>query len=258
MVVWIFAEGRRDDGTDLSERTDHIKTSIRNMADIDAELLQSGGATGVPEGSPENPSHRIATVANAITLCRLFLTFAFLGLFAAGQDRHVALGLYALAAATDFLDGQVARRTRTVSWAGKIMDPIMDRILLFTGVIGLMIVGELPVWVAVFVIGRDAYLAIGAWVLQGFRHRPVDVVYIGKVTTALLMVGFCDLLLGVPRVPGLGVTTLPWLPGLNSTASAVGIFLVYAGVVCSALTATIYTHEGVRIIRAGRSGGVRG
>ena len=48
------------------------------------------------------------------------------------QDRVVA-------AITDFLDGQIARRTNTVSWVGKIMDPIMDRLLLFTGVLGLVV-----------------------------------------------------------------------------------------------------------------------
>ena len=65
-----------------------------------------------------------------------FLTFAFLYLFITGSNRMLALVLYAVAASTDFLDGQVARRTQTVSWVGKIMDPIMDRVLLFTGVLG--------------------------------------------------------------------------------------------------------------------------
>ena len=154
-----------------------------------------------------------------------------------------------MAATTDFLDGQIARRTQTVSWLGKIMDPIMDRILLFTGVIGLLIVGELPAWVPVFVIGRDVYLALGGMVLQRYQKRPVDVSYVGKAATALLMFGFCDLLLGLPRIEGLGLVDVPWLPGLNDQGAALGILFVYAGVVFSAATALIYTREGIALRR---------
>ena len=155
---------------------------------------------------------------------------------------------------TDFLDGQVARRTQTVSWLGKIMDPIMDRVLLFTGVLGLLVMGELPVWVPVFVIGRDVYLAVGGLVLRHFRVRPIDVAYIGKVATALLMFGFCDLLLGMPVIDGLGIAGAPWLPGLNGQAAALGIFFVYAGVICSAATAVVYTRTALGIIRASKGG----
>ena len=170
-------------------------------------------------------------------------------MFVTDTNRVLSLVCYTVAAVTDFLDGQVARRTQTVSWVGKIMDPIMDRVLLFTGVLGLVITGELPVWVAIFVIGRDACLAAGAHILQRYRRRPVDVVFIGKVTTALLMFGFCDLLLGLPVVEGLGLVPLDWLPGLNGSADCLGIFSVYAGVVCSAITATIYTRQGLAIRR---------
>ena len=228
----------------MSERADRAKSKIKRIADADAAERQSSGRSDVPVGTSGNPSTEVLTVANVITFCRLGLTIAFLVLFASGTNRSVALWLYVVAAATDFLDGQVARRTQTVSWLGKIMDPIMDRILLFTGVIGLLIVGELPLWVPIFVIGRDVYLAIGGMVLQHYTERPLDVSYAGKIATALLMFGFCDLLLGLPRIDGLGLVGVSWLPGLNEQPAALGILFVYAGVVFSAITALIYTYRG--------------
>ena len=63
------------------------------------------------------------------------------------------------------------------------------------------------------------------------------------------MFGFCDLLLGAPVVPGLGLANVSWLPGLNAQPAALGIFFVYAGLVCSITTAVIYTREGIRIRR---------
>ena len=233
----------------MSERSDHIKSEIKSIADADAAERQRTGRTNVPVGTSGNPSTQILTVANVITFCRLGLTIAFLVLFAVGHNRWPALACYVVAATTDFLDGQVARRTQTVSWLGKIMDPIMDRVLLFTGVIGLLIVGDLPLWVPLFVIGRDVYLAVGGLVLQHYRRRPVDVSYVGKTATALLMFGFCDLLLGLPQVGGLGIVDAAWLPGLNDQSAALGIFFVYLGVLFSVAAAVIYTREGMVLRR---------
>ena len=236
---------------------ERVKERAKTIADTDAAEAQVQGTTESPVGTSDNPSSQVFTIANVITFCRLGLTLAFLALFAGGHQRTAALVCYVVAATTDFLDGQVARRTQTVSWLGKIMDPIMDRVLLFTGVLGLLIVGELPLWVPVFVIGRDVYLAIGGLILQHFRRRPIDVVYVGKAATALLMFGFCDLLLGLPVVDGLGLVSAAWLPGLNSQASALGIFFVYAGIVCSIVTAIVYTFKGVQVIRDSKRSGTR-
>lgn len=233
----------------VSEQENISGDWVKDVVAPDVAALQASGQTTAPLGTSENPSNQVLTIANFITLCRFFLTVAFLVLFVQQDQsmRVVALVCYAVAACTDFLDGQVARRTQTVSWVGKIMDPIMDRVLLFTGVLGLMATGELPVWVAVFVVGRDLYLAGAAMVLQRYRRRPVDVVYIGKVATALLMSGFVDLLIGAPKIAGLGLVMVPWLPGLNDVSAAIGVFFVYAGVICSFITAVIYTVTGLRI-----------
>ena len=240
----------------MSERTERIKAEIKEIADADAAERQRSGRSDVPVGTSGNPSTDILTLANVITFCRLGLTCAFLVLFAGGTHRTLALVCYVVAATTDFLDGQIARRTQTVSWLGKIMDPIMDRVLLFTGVLGLLAVGELPVWVPVFVIGRDVYLAIGGAVLQRYRIRPMDVTYVGKAATALLMAGFCDLLLGLPVIGPLGIVDVPWLPLLNGQSAPVGMLLVYAGVICSVVAAVIYTVQGALVLRsAAREGG---
>lgn len=233
----------------MGDRTEQAKTTIKSVVAPDAAALQEAGVVTAPLGTSQNPSSAVFTLANFITLCRFILTIVFLVLFINHDEslRVPALVCYAIAAVTDFLDGQVARRTQTVSWVGKVMDPIMDRVLLFTGVIGLMITKELPVWVAVFVVGRDVYLAIQAMHLRMYRKRPLDVIYVGKAATALLMAGFVDLLIAAPMIKGLGWVDVDWLPGFNNTDAALGIFLVYAGVICSTIAAIIYTHKGLAI-----------
>lgn len=197
-------------------------------------------------GTSDYPSNQIFTISNFITALRLVLTIVFLYLFVTDVNRYVCLVIYAVAASTDWLDGTIARMTHTVSWLGKVMDPIVDRALLFTGVLGLVVRHELPIWICVVIIARDVYLAIGNSIVQRYHKRPIDVVYTGKAATALLMTGFSFMLLGLPQVAGLGMLggESAWLPGLDSQTVPFGIFLVYLGVVFSLLTAVIYTYKG--------------
>ena len=202
-------------------------------------------------GTSDYPSNKIFTISNVITFIRLILTLVFLYLFVTDFNRYVALVIYAIAASTDWMDGQIARMTKTVSWLGKMMDPIVDRALLFTGVLGLVVRGELPVWVCILVIGRDVYLACGNAVVRRFHRRPIDVVYTGKIATALLMSGFSLMLLGLPVVQGFSwlPATATAFPGLNGAPVPLGIFFVYLGVCFSMLTAIIYTIKGAMAIR---------
>lgn len=197
-------------------------------------------------GTSDYPSNKIFTISNFITFTRLILTLVFLYLFVTDNNRVVAIVIYAIAASTDWMDGQIARMTKTVSWLGKVMDPICDRALLFTGVLGLVVRGELPIWVCVLIIGRDIYLGIGTLIVRHYHRRPIDVVFPGKIATALLMTGFSLMLLGFPVIDGwhLLPATFTAFPGLNGSSVPLGIFFVYGGVIFSMLTAVIYSIKG--------------
>lgn len=214
--------------------------------------MQASGTATDPLGTPNNPSHQVFTIANVITFARLILTVIFFVLFTNGNpaNRGLAVTLYTIAAITDFLDGHIARATQTVSWLGKVMDPIMDRVLLFTGVIALVVIGELPLWCALIVIGRDIVLFGGTLWLRVYQTRPMDVIFIGKMATAFLMTGFADMLINAPRVRGLGLTDAAWLPGFNHEVVAVGVYCIYVGLCFSIATAIIYYKNGLAIRRA--------
>lgn len=202
-------------------------------------------------GTSDYPSNKIFTISNFITFTRLILTGVFLYLFVTDFNRYVALVIYAVAASTDWLDGQIARMTKTVSWLGKLLDPIVDRALLFCGVVGLVAREELPLWICLAIVGRDIYLFLGNFVVKRYHKRPIDVVFVGKLATALLMSGFTLMLLGLPVLDGLCIVpdSLTWLLGLNCTPVPLGIFFVYAGVCCSLLTGLVYTVKGLQAIR---------
>lgn len=201
-------------------------------------------------GTSDYPSNKVFTISNFITFARLVLTGVFLYLFVTDANRYVALAIYAVAASTDWLDGQIARMTKTVSWLGKLLDPIVDRALLFTGVVGLVARQELPLWICLVIVGRDIYLFLGNFIVKRYHRRPIDVVFVGKLATALLMSGFTLMLLGLPVIEGLGLvpSSVSWLPGLNDASAPLGIYFVYAGVFCSVLTGLVYTVKGFEAI----------
>lgn len=202
-----------------------------------------------PVGTSFNPSFKVFTAANVLSFSRILLTLVFFFLFIQHANRYLCVGLYGLAALTDFLDGQIARRTQTVSWIGKLLDPAVDRFLLFTGVVGLWWIGELPPWIPLAIVGRDAVVGLGMLIIKKYRPRPLDVLFIGKVATATLMVGFSWLLLGIPRIGGLGLIDAPWLPLLNKEAACPAIILVYIGVILSLTTGFFYILEEICVLQ---------
>jgi len=205
------------------------------------------------EASDAVHSHDIYTIANIVTVLRLIMVPLFFAVLINGSNNGLAFVLFAIAASTDWLDGQIARRTGTVTDIGKAIDPLVDRLLIASGVVGLYIEHRLPLWVVVVLFARDAYLMYGAWRLEQFHHRRLPVTMVGKVTTGVLLVGFADLILGLPIVPGLGVVESTYLPGLGSQAACLGLFLVYGGVVLSLAAAVHYTFLFRRVVSEGAS-----
>jgi cardiolipin synthase len=205
--------------------------------DVNRILSHTAGNNTESSGTV-SASNRIFTLANVISFVRLCMVPIYMILLFNGRD-IAACVLFAVAAATDFLDGQVARRTHCVSKLGQLMDPAIDTLLMITGVIGTCAIGRLPVWIAIVVFAREAFLLIaGAILLQKYQIR-IPVVYPGKFATTFLFIGIAGLLLGTPLLQGLGICEISWLPGFNSAPACWAIWSVYIGLALQ-IGVTIY------------------
>ena len=199
----------------------------------------------------EEVTNRIFTIPNVISFIRLCMVPVYMVLLLNGYDL-LATFMFALAAGTDWIDGQLARRTHCVSKLGQLLDPAVDRILMSCGVIGLMLVGRLPIWIVVVVLGRDLMLLVGGAYLLKRYHERVAVIYPGKVATTFLFVGFAGLLLNMPLLGGIGWFDASWLPGFGSEACSWGIWFVYAGLVLGLFTTLYYLLAGYRKMQKAR------
>lgn len=200
----------------------------------------------------EEVSNRIFTVPNVISFIRLCLVPVFFVLLFNGFDLAATL-LFAIAAGTDWVDGQIARRTHQVSRLGQLLDPAVDRILMISGVVGLFAVGRLPLWIILIVIARDLLLLGGGAYLLKRWHTRVAVIYPGKVATTLLFVGFAALLLNWPILQGLGMVDAAWLPGFNFESYSWGIWFVYAGLLLALATTAYYVVAALIKIREAKA-----
>jgi CDP-diacylglycerol--glycerol-3-phosphate 3-phosphatidyltransferase len=133
-----------------------------------AEVTGSGAAA-----TPVTPLPvPVLNIANVLTVSRLLLVPVFLlALFADGGTntgwRWVALAIFAIASITDHVDGNLARSRNLVTDFGKIADPIADKALTGSALIGLSALGQLPWWVTIVIAVRELGVTLlRFWVIR--------------------------------------------------------------------------------------------
>jgi cardiolipin synthase (CMP-forming) len=104
--------------------------------------------------------------------------------------------LFVVAGVSDGVDGYIARRFDMRSEFGAYIDPLADKALLVSIYVSLSVVGELPGWLAIVVVSRDAMI-LSAIVVSRLMERPVAIrpLMISKLNTAA-QIAFAALVLG--------------------------------------------------------------
>jgi len=205
----------------------------------------------VDENSIFTISAPTMTTANKITIVRIAMIPAFvLMAIYYGQSiqrgaplewqRFTAIIIFLVAAASDGLDGYIARRYNQRSALGAILDPIADKGLLLSGIITLSIsnwseidpdYGRFPAWFPVLVITRDVVILFGSAVLHVLVGKVrVKPSWTGKVATVLQMAAIAWVMLQLRFLP------------LFYIVVAAGLFTLISGV--------IYVMDGIRQLQA--------
>ncbi|MQS14228.1 CDP-diacylglycerol--glycerol-3-phosphate 3-phosphatidyltransferase [Streptomyces kaniharaensis] len=118
------------------------------------------------------PAPGVWNIANLLTMLRLLLVPVFVALLFAGGGhdpkwRSVAWASFAIAMITDLFDGELARRKGLVTDFGKIADPIADKAIMGSALIGLSVLGDLPWWVTVVILSRELGITLMRfWVIR--------------------------------------------------------------------------------------------
>lgn len=148
--------------------------------------------------------HRWRWIPNALTFLRILLIAPFAGALLVGDYRR-ALVIFFLAAATDAIDGFLARHFNWRSRLGAIADPLADKALLITAYLMLTLTSVLPVWLFAVVLGRDLLIVGGALAYHYFVGRyDMEPSIPGKINTfvqILVALAIIVLLADLPMQP---------------------------------------------------------
>jgi CDP-diacylglycerol--glycerol-3-phosphate 3-phosphatidyltransferase len=171
---------------------------------------------------------------NSLTLARMFLVpllvvallTEFEGRRIAGIPKElVAAAIFALASATDWLDGYLARRRRQVTWLGQVLDPIADKLLTSAAFISLVQLDLAPAWMVALIIGREfAITALRS--LAYTKGITIPASPLGKIKMASQVTAILLLILGwgpIPWLAPIGHAAL-WVVMLMAVASAVDYY----------------------------------
>ena len=204
------------------------------MSDVPAGARVPPGEAPLPGTAP------ILNIANVLTGVRLALVpFFVVALFRVdGLDtdwRLLAFGLFAVAAITDRLDGEIARKRGLVTSFGEIADPIADKALTGSALIGLSILGLVPWWITVVILGREVGVTVlRFWVL---RHGVIPASRGGKAKTFVQTIAI-----------GLYVLPLPQLlPAISDPMAWLQTALLLLALVLTVVTGLDYVFRALRL-----------
>ena len=148
-------------------------------------------------------------VPNLLSLFRLALVPVFATVFFQPDPnaRYVAVGIYALAFATDVADGWIARHFNMVTRLGRILDPLADKLMTFTVIVCITVAGIIPLWAVVIFFLKEAAMGIGALSMLGKLDDVIPANALGKSSTFVFFV-VCVALVLFPSIPKVWATVL--------------------------------------------------
>lgn len=182
--------------------------------------------------APVRESPPVWNLPNALTVLRILLVplFGWLLLSHGGTEpawRWGALAVFLIATATDWVDGYLARRHGLITDFGKLMDPIADKALMGTALIGLSLIDLLPWWITVVILVRELGITLMRFVV--IRRGVIPASRGGKVKTVLQAVG-------------ISLMVAPF----GGLLGDLGLWVMYAALVVTVVTGIDYVVQAVR------------
>ena len=184
---------------------------------------------------------RVWTLPNALSVLRLLGVPVFLWLLLGPEEDGWALVILMVSGFTDWLDGKLARWLNQGSRLGALLDPAADRLYIVCTLVALAIREVVPVWVVALLLGRELVLGVMLLVLRHYGYPPLQVHYLGKAATLLLLYAFPVLLIADGEGP------------LAAIAEPFAWALTIWGTALYLLAGLFYVVQVVGIVRAERT-----
>jgi CDP-diacylglycerol--glycerol-3-phosphate 3-phosphatidyltransferase len=152
--------------------------------------------TGTPRVTDRNElPDRVWTVPNALSVLRLLGVPLFLWLLLGPEADGWAVVVLMVSGVTDWADGKLARVLGQSSRLGALLDPAADRLYIVSTLVAFVLRDVVPLWLVAVLVGRELVLGVMLLVLRRHGYPPLQVHYLGKAATFILLYAFPLLLL---------------------------------------------------------------
>lgn len=146
------------------------------------------------------------TLASKITIGRILIIPLFMWAALVGQT-VLALSFFVLASVTDWLDGYIARKYNQISDFGKFLDPLADKLLVFSALLLFLQWGRMEAWVIMVLLTREFFVS-GLRMVAASKGLVIAAGFSGKVKTACTMIGIVIMLTNFHDRVLFGTTTV--------------------------------------------------
>ncbi|MGY1673013.1 CDP-alcohol phosphatidyltransferase family protein [Geodermatophilus sp. SYSU D00710] len=186
---------------------------------------------------------RVWTLPNVLSVLRLLGVPLFLYLLLGPEADGWAVVVLMVSGVTDWADGKLARLLGQSSRLGALLDPAADRLYIVATLVAFVLRDVVPLWVVAVLVGREVVLGVMLLVLRRHGYPPLQVHYLGKAATFILLYAFPLLLLADGGGAWAWVQPVAWALTIWG-----GVLYVLAGV--------FYVVQVLGLVRADRAGPV--
>jgi CDP-diacylglycerol--glycerol-3-phosphate 3-phosphatidyltransferase len=212
-----------------------------NGPSADASARPGAGASVVSDRNllPD----RVWTLPNALSVLRLLGVPLFLWLLLGPQADGWAVVVLMVSGATDWADGKLARALGQSSRLGALLDPAADRLYIVATLVAFVLRDVVPLWLVAVLLGRELVLGLALLVARAIGYPPLQVHYLGKAATFILLYAFPLLLLADGDGP------------VAAVAEPVAWALTIWGSALYVLAGALYVVQVAGLVRADRAAG---
>jgi len=162
---------------------------------------------------------------NRLTILRLVLTLPFVAALSLQFPgaKLLALLLFVASSATDYADGYIARKFHLITDFGKLMDPLVDKIMTMSAFICLTSLGSVPAWAVIVIVSRE-FLVTGLRLVAAARGKVLQAERLGKLKTVsqIVTILYCLAVVAIISQSGALVS-----PATVASLNRVGMILVF-------------------------------
>lgn len=171
---------------------------------------------------------------NIISIIRILLVIPTIN-YLWQQEYAKALTVFFIAGASDGIDGYLARRFGWMSRLGSLLDPLADKLLMTAIYFSLGLMGQLPVWLVVLVIGRDLVIVCGALAYRllvkeiTMQHLLISKINTGaQILLVLLLIYRLSTFPFATQIPAGIITMLIYVVALTTAASGIAYVVIWS------------------------------